>query len=72
VTDQKLILNADKAQLYMLRVSLAFIEQNAMKRVSHSPYSNDLASSDFLLFGDIKKFSMVALSSQPTTFDQRF
>jgi hypothetical protein len=31
------------------------MERNAMKRARHPPYSPDLGSSDFYLFGHVKK-----------------
>jgi hypothetical protein len=66
--DRKLIMHADHVRLHMAKVSLAFIEQNGMKRASHLPYSPDLTLSDFFLFDHIKGFLVITLSNQPMTF----
>jgi transposase len=48
-SDRKLIVHADDARLHTARVTLEFLKQNGMKRTPHSPYSPDLAPSDFYL-----------------------
>jgi hypothetical protein len=40
--------------LTLQKWTLAVMEQNAMKRAPHPPYSPDLAPSDFYLFGYVK------------------
>jgi hypothetical protein len=45
--DWKLIVHIDNAQPHTSKVSLAFIEQNWMKRASYPPYLRDLTHSDF-------------------------
>jgi hypothetical protein len=38
----------------MGRATTDFVEQNRMRQTLHSPYSSDLAPSDFYLFGYVK------------------
>jgi hypothetical protein len=47
--------HTDNARHHAAKVSLAFIEQNEMKRAPHPLYSSDLAASDFFLFDYIKR-----------------
>jgi histone-lysine N-methyltransferase SETMAR len=61
-SDRKLIVRIDNAGPHRARVTLKFLKQNGMKRALHSPYSPDLAPSDFYLlslmsylFGYIKQ-----------------
>jgi histone-lysine N-methyltransferase SETMAR len=54
-TVRKLIVCADNAHPYIAKVTLDFMERNAMKRALHPPYSPDLAQSDFHLFGHVKQ-----------------
>jgi histone-lysine N-methyltransferase SETMAR len=50
----KLIVHTDNAPLHTRRATIDFVEQNRMRRILHSPYSPDLAPSDFYLFGYVK------------------
>jgi hypothetical protein len=45
----------DDARPYTAKVTLDFMERNAMKRALHQPHSPDLAPSDFSLFGHDKQ-----------------
>jgi hypothetical protein len=54
-TDRKLILHADNARPHTAEVSLAFTEQNGMKRALHPPDSQDPVLLDFFLFGHVKE-----------------
>jgi hypothetical protein len=50
-----LIVHPDNARLHTARLTLEFLKHNRIKREPHPPYSPDLASSDFYLFGYIKQ-----------------
>jgi histone-lysine N-methyltransferase SETMAR len=54
-TNRKLWVHADNARPHIATVTLQFMQQNAMRRVPHPPYSLDLAPSDFYLFDYIKQ-----------------
>jgi hypothetical protein len=49
-TDRKLIVHADNTRSHTVKVSLAFIEQNGMKRTAYMPCSSDLLPSDFFRY----------------------
>jgi hypothetical protein len=46
---------ADNARPHPEKLTLKFIEQNAMKRVPHTPYSSDPAPSDLYLLVHVKQ-----------------
>jgi hypothetical protein len=52
----KLKVHADNTRLSTAAVSTAFIEEYEMKKVNDTPHSQDLALSDFYLFGHVKDF----------------
>jgi histone-lysine N-methyltransferase SETMAR len=54
-TNRKLWVHADNARPHTATATLQFMQQNAMRRAPHPPYSPDLALSDFYLFNDIKQ-----------------
>jgi hypothetical protein len=45
-----------------------YIGLNRMKQAFHPPYSPDLASSDFFLFGDVKGKLMEYRAETPSEF----
>jgi hypothetical protein len=51
----KLWVHADNARPQNAKVSTDFIAINQMKQAPHLPYSQDLAPSDFFLFGYVKR-----------------
>jgi hypothetical protein len=53
--NRKMIVHASHARPHTARVTLEFLKHNGMKRALYPPYSRDLASSDFYLFGCIKQ-----------------
>jgi histone-lysine N-methyltransferase SETMAR len=54
-TNHKLWVHADNARPHTATVTLQFMQQNAMRRTLHPPYSPDLEPSDFYLFDYIKQ-----------------
>jgi hypothetical protein len=50
----KLWVHSDNARPHTAKMSRDYIGLNRMKQAPHPPYSPDLASSDFFLFGSIK------------------
>jgi hypothetical protein len=50
----KITVHADNASLHVPKCVTEYIEHNSLKRTPHPPYSSDLASSDFYLFGYVK------------------
>jgi histone-lysine N-methyltransferase SETMAR len=46
-TNRKLIIHSDNARSHTARATSDFMDENAMTRAPHPPYSPDLASSDF-------------------------
>jgi transposase len=54
VDGRRLIIHADNARPQTTRKFRAFCEENRLRLAVRSPYSPDLAPSDFLLFGHIK------------------
>jgi hypothetical protein len=70
--DRKLMVHADNARPHTIKVSLVFIEQNEMKRAARPFYSSHLVPSLFLFSIRLRRFSLIALSSQPMTICQRF
>jgi hypothetical protein len=54
-TNRKLIVHADNARPHTVKVTLNFMERNAMKRAPHPSYSPDLVPLDFYLFGHVKQ-----------------
>jgi hypothetical protein len=51
---RKLIVHADNLRPHTARLSIDFMNANRMTRASHPPHLPDLASSGFLIFGDVK------------------
>jgi histone-lysine N-methyltransferase SETMAR len=54
-TNRKLWVHADNARPHTATVTLKFMQQNAMRKALHPPYSPNLAPSDFYLFDYIKQ-----------------
>jgi histone-lysine N-methyltransferase SETMAR len=52
--ERRLVIRADNARPHTARKCRAFCEENQLRLAVHSPYSPDLAPSDFFLFGHIK------------------
>jgi hypothetical protein len=52
--NRKLIVQADNARPYTAKLTLDFMERNAMKRAPPRPYSSDLTPSDCYLFGHVE------------------
>jgi hypothetical protein len=50
-----LIVHADNARPHTAILSMDFMDANRMTRAPRPPYSPDLAPSDFLLFGEVKR-----------------
>jgi hypothetical protein len=48
-TNRKLTVHADKARPHAAKVTLDFMEGNAMKRATHPPYSPDLHRQTFIV-----------------------
>jgi hypothetical protein len=51
---QKLIIHADHARRHKAEILQLFSAQTGMRMATHTPYSPDLAPSDFYLFGHMK------------------
>jgi hypothetical protein len=47
---------ADNARPHVARQSIDYMEQNEMKLAPYPPYSSDLASFDFYLFGHVNGY----------------
>jgi hypothetical protein len=54
-TNRKLIVLADSARPHTAKMTSQFMEQNSMQRAPNPTYSQDLAPSDFYLFGHVKQ-----------------
>jgi hypothetical protein len=54
VDGRRLVIHADNARPHITRKYRAFCEENRLRLAVHSPYSPDLARSDFFLLGHIK------------------
>jgi histone-lysine N-methyltransferase SETMAR len=54
-TNRKLWVHADNARPHTATVTPQFMQQNAMRRAPHPPYSPDLIPSNFYLFDYIKQ-----------------
>jgi hypothetical protein len=52
---RKLLVHMDNACPHTAKLSIQYFNENRMKSAPHSPYSPDLAPSDFYLFGYIKR-----------------
>jgi histone-lysine N-methyltransferase SETMAR len=54
--EQTLLVHADNARPHTAKLSTQCFNENRMKsaHILHTPYSPDLAPSDFYLFGDVK------------------
>jgi histone-lysine N-methyltransferase SETMAR len=48
------IIHADNARPHIAWKTLKFCRENRLEMAPHPPYSSNLASSDFLLFGHVK------------------
>jgi hypothetical protein len=48
---RRLVVHADNARPHTANLLMSFMEDNMMTKALHPPYSPDLASSDFFLFG---------------------
>jgi hypothetical protein len=53
--ERKLLVHADNGRPHTAKLSIQYFNENQMKSAPHPPYSSDLASSDFYLFGYIKR-----------------
>jgi histone-lysine N-methyltransferase SETMAR len=49
-----MIIHADNAGPHVAKCVTEYMGHDSLKRVPHPPYSPDLASSDFYLFGHVK------------------
>jgi transposase len=54
VDGRRLPIHADNAKLHTARKCQSFYQENRLHLAMHSPYSPDLAASDFFLFGHVK------------------
>jgi hypothetical protein len=54
-TNRKLIVHADNARPHTAKVTLDFMERNAMKKARHPAYSPNLVLSDLCFFGHVKQ-----------------
>jgi transposase len=54
-SNRRLVIHADNAGPHALKRTGEFMEKNNLRRVSHPPFSPDLATAEFLLFGCIKR-----------------
>jgi histone-lysine N-methyltransferase SETMAR len=52
---RKLVVHTDNARTDTAQKCRTFCEENGMRLAPHSPYSYDLAPSDFFLFGYVKE-----------------
>jgi histone-lysine N-methyltransferase SETMAR len=52
---RKLVVRSDQASAHTAQKCRTFCEENGMRLAPHPPYSLDLASSDFFLFGYVKE-----------------
>jgi histone-lysine N-methyltransferase SETMAR len=52
---RKLLVHSNEARPHTATVTLQFMQQHAMKRAPHPPYSPDLVPSNFYFFGYIKQ-----------------
>jgi histone-lysine N-methyltransferase SETMAR len=53
--ERKLLVHVNHARQHTAKLSPQYFNENQMKSVLHPTYSPDLASSDFYLFGDVKR-----------------
>jgi hypothetical protein len=51
---RKKIAHADNAGPHVAKCVTEYMDRNSLKRAPHPPYSPDLTSSDFYLFGYVK------------------
>jgi hypothetical protein len=51
---REMIIRADKAGPQVVKWATEYMDHNSLKTAPHSPYSPDLAQSDFYLFGYVK------------------
>jgi hypothetical protein len=52
---RKLVVHADNARAHTAQKCRTFRQENALRLAPHPPYSSDLASSDFFLFGYVNE-----------------
>jgi transposase len=52
---RKLVVHAENARVHTAQKRRTFCEENGLRLTPHPPYSPDLASSDFFLFGYVKE-----------------
>jgi hypothetical protein len=53
--ERKLLVHMDNARPHTVKLSTQYFNENRMKSAPHLPDSPDLASSDFYLFGYVKR-----------------
>ena len=58
------LLQQDNARVHTCKVAMDAVERNEHELIPHPAYSPDLASSDFLLFPNLKKVSVDVMSGQ--------
>jgi histone-lysine N-methyltransferase SETMAR len=51
--ERRLVVHAENARPYTANVTRACCDDNFLRMAPHSPYSPDLAPSDFFLFGHL-------------------
>jgi histone-lysine N-methyltransferase SETMAR len=52
---RKRVVHADNARAHTSQKCRTFCEENGLRLAPHSPYSHDLAPSDFVIFGYVKE-----------------
>jgi transposase len=52
---RKLVVHVDNARAHSAQKCRTFCKENGLRLTPHSPYSPDLAPSDFFLFADVKE-----------------
>jgi hypothetical protein len=53
--EKRLVVHLDNCFVHTSRVSTDWLEENSILRMQHTPYSPDLATSDFYLFPTVKE-----------------
>jgi hypothetical protein len=67
--ERQLVIHLDNCSVHTSRVSTDSLEEHSILRISHPPYSSDLAFSDFYLFPTInKKLERIQLADENQFF----
>jgi hypothetical protein len=68
--EKQLVVHLDNCSIHTTRVSTDWLEEHSILRMPHSPYSLDLAFSDFYLFPTIKeKLERIQLADEDQFFE---